>query len=581
KTYIGVDMDQVIVFDKSLQQRLQEYLDILSGHSILSVSNIKKEWAFFLELSIDVSGWQAIWKLPRLTCELYKISFPTIVLVYVEDIYFESLEALVKVLAVQDDISLPEKHKVSLIQLWPTKTQDKSVVLNLQSTANALDILRFFYHNLITPWDYEDDDTADWLGRHLESRLRLFYDLKNGVIPRTASEHIRSLLVEARRLQARREQLEIEIGNDDDLEMSNGDGENEKVEKLMELHVRITQIKNEMEILENPLMRNVILKQQKEWASKKGDADPKCWLISETSKPKDHVNFLKQVEQFYPNESFTFAVDLAATLMELVHTNILILNKSKYHLKSVAKFESGAIIKGIYEKQDTIIESQSEDLMLDISGEVVIENITLNASTPQCCVVVRNGKLILRNCNLIGDTTSSIHQGIIVLDGSQLEMMDCDITGFATAIVGNSGSKVFIRNSKVHDVNCGAKVYENCLITVQKSSFLNCKEYGFCVETDQIIENAKKVGGFDVLESVPDINFDDLNGENNGKGDVRINSGQRIIPIKDLFTNLNLTYGGEGECDSGDDEEMEVTNEEDLNNTVIEKTESDTLLHAS
>ncbi|GJQ82467.1 hypothetical protein Trydic_g14458 [Trypoxylus dichotomus] len=447
-------MDQVIVFDKSLQQRLQEYLDILSGHSILSVSNIKKEWAFFLELSIDVSGWQAIWKLPRLTCELYKICFPTIVLVYIEDIYFESLEALVKILAVQDDISLPDKHTVSLIQLWPTKAQDKSVVLNLQSTANALDILRFFYHNLIMPWDYEDDDTADWVSKHLESRLRLFYDLKNGVIPRTASEHIRSLLVEARRLQARREQLESEIGNDDDLEMHSTEETNKKVEILMELHVRIIQIKNEMEVLENPLMRNVILKQQKVSASKKGTAESKYWLMSETSKASEHISFLKQIEQFYPNESFTFALDLAATLVELVHSDVLILNKSKYNLKSVAKFESGAIIKGIYNKEDTIIETQSEDLMFDISGEVLIENVTLNASTPQCCAVVRNGKLILRNCNLIGDTTSSIHQGIIVLDGSQLEVLDCDIRGFATAIVGNSGSKVSMRNSKIHDVNC-------------------------------------------------------------------------------------------------------------------------------
>ncbi|GJQ82468.1 hypothetical protein Trydic_g14459 [Trypoxylus dichotomus] len=90
------------------------------------------------------------------------------------------------------------------------------------------------------------------------------------------------------------------------------------------------------------------------------------------------------------------------------------------------------------------------------------------------------------------------------------------------------------------------------------------------------MENTEKIGGFDVLKSIPDINFDELNGENNGKGDVIINNGQRIIPIKDLFTNLNLTYGGE--CNTDDDEEMEVGNEEELNNTVIEKTESNTKL---
>lgn len=492
-------MDQVIVFDKSLQQRLQEYLDILSGqNNVQPVSNLKKEWAFFLELCVDVSGWQAIWKIPRLTCELYKLPFPTIVLVYVEDIYFENLEALVKILAVQDDISLPDNHVVSLIQLWPTKAQDKSVVLNLQSTANALDMLRFFYHSLIMPWDYDDDDTSDWVSKHLESRLRLFYDLKNGVIPRTISEHIRSLLVEAKRLQAKREQLELEIGSDDDVDVNDSEVKNEKVEMLMNLHVRTIQIKNEMEILENPLMRNVILKQQKEIIPEKEAS--KYWLMCETNKVKDHIDFLKKVEEFYPNEFFGFSSDLATTLVNVNYTDVVLLNKLKYNLKSVAKFECGGIIKGVYEKDETIIESHSEDLMLDINGEVVIENLTLNASIPQCCIVIRRGKLILKNCSLIGDTKSSIHQGIIVLNGSQLDMMDCDIKGFATAIVGNSGSQISIRNCQIHDVNCGAKVYENCLITIQKSSFHDCKDYGFSIESDKIIDTVERVGSFDVLK---------------------------------------------------------------------------------
>lgn len=70
--------------------------------------------------------------------------------------------------------------------------------------------------------------------------------------------------------------------------------------------------------------------------------------------------------------------------------------------------------------------------------------------------------------------------------------------------------------------------------------------------------------------SIPDITFDELNGDNNGKGDVVINNGQRIIPIKDLFTNLDLTYCAKRETKS-DDEDMEVACEEELNNTIIEK----------
>lgn len=51
-----------------------------------------------------------------------------------------------------------------------------------------------------------------------------------------------------------------------------------------------------------------------------------------------------------------------------------------------------------------------------------------------------------------------------------------------------------------------------------------------------------------------------------------INNGQRIIPVKDLFANLDLTYSGKIEHRS-EDEDMDTANEDELNNTVIEKTE--------
>lgn len=158
-------MDQVIVFDKSLQERFQEYTDVLSDDSIVSVSTIQKKWAFFVELTVDPTGWQAIWKIPRLKCEDLKIPFPTIVLVHVKNVFCTELSALIKILAVQDDISLPDKHIVPLIQLWITKDQDSTVVLNLQSMANSLDMLRFFYTNVFMPWDHEEEDTTDWLSK--------------------------------------------------------------------------------------------------------------------------------------------------------------------------------------------------------------------------------------------------------------------------------------------------------------------------------------------------------------------------------------------------------------------------------
>lgn len=211
-------MDEVITFDKSLKQRLEEYNEVFSG-DFLSSTSIRKEWIYFLELLVDVNGWQALWKIPRLTCEQLEIPFPSVVLVLVLKVNFKNVNALVRILAVQDDISIPEKNIVPLMQLWPTKDQDKKIGINILATANALDMYRFFYLHVYMPWDRDEDENIDWKSNHLESRLRLYYDLKNGNIPRQTAEHIHSLLTTSRRLQNQRDLLEEELREHD---MENG-----------------------------------------------------------------------------------------------------------------------------------------------------------------------------------------------------------------------------------------------------------------------------------------------------------------------------------------------------------------------
>jgi len=59
----------------------------------------------------------------------------------VKYVIFQELQAVVEILAVQDDISLAEQHKVPLTSLYPTKIQENEV-LDIYGTANCLDQLR-------------------------------------------------------------------------------------------------------------------------------------------------------------------------------------------------------------------------------------------------------------------------------------------------------------------------------------------------------------------------------------------------------------------------------------------------------
>lgn len=346
-------MDEIIVFDKSFQERLQEYQDTLATHEVLAATQVKKEWSMYLELAIDPLGWQAIWKIPRIICEKFKISYPTIVLAYVDSIDFEQLTATVKILAVQDDIQLPEIHTANLTQLWPTKHQDDTVCLDMQATANALDMLRFFYNHLWRPWDVEEDDDSDWITKHLEVRLHLYYDMKLGLIPPNISEQFRSMLIEARTIQAKLDRLEEEMSDtelsDADL-LSEKEGMSERMEMLTDLHIRMAKLKTEVEIIENPVMRKFILKKQKaiEMATNRQKG---YWLVFKSLlNVEDHIEFLEKVKEVFPEKrEFKTALSIQDAMDSAGPNDVVVLNAGKHYVRSVGSMVEGGAMKGLYD----------------------------------------------------------------------------------------------------------------------------------------------------------------------------------------------------------------------------------------
>ena len=248
---------EIFTFDKSLQERQQEFTEILSSRGdVVPSSRIKTEWSFHVELVIEPVGWRALWKIPRLTCQDFEIHYPTIVIVEVEHVDFAELSALVRIVAVQDEIHLPEKYDVPLIELYPTKEQ-VNTVLDIGGTANCIDQIRFFFNYLWMPWDTDDDENCDWVTQHLETRVRLFFDMKRDVVNKETCDVIRTLVREGREIQAKIGRLEADIEDEEDEENMLDE---DKACQLMKLHFRMQQIKTEMEVMENPAMRDMLVR---------------------------------------------------------------------------------------------------------------------------------------------------------------------------------------------------------------------------------------------------------------------------------------------------------------------------------
>lgn len=207
-------------FDKSLLTRLQECRDVLqpaSDSAAVPASRVRSEWAYFVELQIEPAGWLAYWRMPRIICESFGIAYPTVVFGCVEAVAFGELRAHLLVTGVQDAaVRLPERHEVALVDLLPVREQENDA-LNIETTANCVDMLRFFYQHVWRPWDNDNDDDLDWATQHLERRIRFHHDLVARRLSRPLAVHVRALLAEALDVQQRREYLETDISDDEDV----------------------------------------------------------------------------------------------------------------------------------------------------------------------------------------------------------------------------------------------------------------------------------------------------------------------------------------------------------------------------
>ncbi|KAF5269822.1 hypothetical protein FQR65_LT05868 [Abscondita terminalis] len=562
-------MEYVITFNKTFQERLQEYTDILGGYEFLYISQIKEEFALFLDVTIDFNGWQAIWKISRSTCLNLNIEFPTLALVYVESICFRELTAIVSILKVQEEVEVAKKHCVPLIQLYPTEKQDESIGLNLLQTANAIDMLRFFYTHLLMPWD--DDSYENWFNEHLESRLHLLYDLRNGTIPKDMAANINGLLTEARHIDKKQQQL-TEIIDKVNLDLKQ---QSKEMQQVLEMKIRMMQIQNELQLFTNPLLRRYIISQAAEKEVIKESNQLTYWMVFEQRKITEVLSSLCQIRSDVENVEVKFQSNFATTLEEAKVNDKIFVYDEKYVFNNLGDLQEGGSIIGC-NKRLPILSSINEDIILDCQGELLLENLYIDVGTAQCGILVRSGTVSMKNCTIVGDYESSTQQGIIVLSGGTLKVEDCTLKGFFNAIVVNSGANLTMYNSIIDGVNYGLKFYDKSKVEIHSTAYRNCKKYGIFVERENCDMNM--IGHFDTLLGIEEIEIQNLSGENNGKGNVKINKKCQLEPISDLFSNPELDPtiihdddNEEEEVDEENDEEMDVSG----SNSVLDITAID------
>lgn len=261
------------------------------------------------------------------------------------------------------------------------------------------------------------------------------------------------------------------------------------------------EIRGEIEMYENPVFREILIKRQLNLEQSYKNKIQQIWVISEGGTADDYISFLQKIKNFYPTESLGFSTNLASRLEVAKSKDIFLLNESCHVINTTGALEEGGVLKGIGAQDKVVVTSFLDDVMLDfIDGEVLIENITIDAKSPQCAILIRRGTGTLKNCKIIGDGSSSTHQGIIVLDGAEVKMIDCEVSGFHTAIVGNSGAKISLENCNIHNSVVGIKLFDCCAANLKKVNIYDTQNYGILLETQNLSDGATKVGTFEIFD---------------------------------------------------------------------------------
>ncbi|KAJ6649971.1 Protein nessun dorma [Pseudolycoriella hygida] len=505
---------EVIQFDKSLMDRLKEAQNVLITDKRIPASRVIEEWGYHVELLIEPAGWQAIWKISRVICEELKIKYPTTVYGTVTNVLFKELKAIFSISAIQDDeIHLPEEHEVPLIDLWPTIAQENPAI-NIETTANCVDMIRFFFNNLWMPWDVDNDEDVDWPSKYLESRIRFSYDLKANMSSQLAS-HIRALLVEAQYIQRRREYLELDISDDEDLNEIKSD-----VADLMILHVRLTNIKHEIEMWENPKLRSVFEPLRFPPLSEGAISV----VIQDAAALSKHIQDLEKVREIVADEPVRLNNSLQECLMKCGASGSIYLGGGLHSIKFNENMDNSII--GLVpcdnsmelrlaedvanSKQSVILAKDYENVLLTLNGNVKFKNVVFDCRRVRIGILVRSGSAHFENCTFIGDNTSNTSTGILMMEHTTVSIENCVVKDFSTGISARGyscgswknsvGYSLLVNNSIIAAISTGIECSEYSSATFKDSKIVNAKHYGILATSQNITESKLLLSAIDQMK---------------------------------------------------------------------------------
>ncbi|CAG9559243.1 unnamed protein product [Danaus chrysippus] len=483
-------MVAVFTFTRSDNDILQELMRVFSTGRCTA----REQWSMQAELIVEPLGWDALWKLSKDFCKKFEVRYPCVAYITVTLVNFEDISANVDVLSVQHEaVTLPESIvNVPLIELWPTIKQREQCV-NAASTAEFIDIMRFFYDNIWMPWDDQDDKIL--LPNTIEDRMNLWMELHNGTIPNYIARSITLLRTSAINAHQKLQELDSSLCEGDFADDDDSLLPPNYISLCAELNARLDGLISKWTLYENPLIREQYLaKTMKKCQRNKSKKNVVAlWQGGDIAEFKNITRFL---ETRLTNDH-TLTITMSAEEALSLEPNEVVVCSKQYEIPEVSLSQitlcsiDGAMLKA----------SDMRSCLLMLNDECHIQDMTLHCSSVNTVIVMLSGTLHVKNCMLLDDSSnfqSDFAQGIVAMSGAKVILEDCTFENFYSGIVIHKGAQMELRNCLIEKCGVGIQIYSGAQVKLDGVIIEECTEQ--CIRCE--MENGIVKTEMDGLEMI-------------------------------------------------------------------------------
>ncbi|XP_059051877.1 protein nessun dorma [Achroia grisella] len=471
-------MPAVYTFSRSDNEILQELMRVFSS----SRGTAREQWSIQAELLVEPIGWDALWKLSKYFCKKFEVRFPCIAIVTVRSVDFESLSTCVDVQSVQHEtVSLPETvEDVPLIELWPTIVQREQCI-NVDTTAEFIDLLRFFYNDIWMPWDDDENDKV-LLPNTIQDRMQLWTEIHDGTIPNCVARSIILLRNSAITAHEKLKELdssicELEIPDEDDSLLPPG-----YLTQCAEMSARLDGLISKWTLYENPLIRNEYLpKARSKWQKNKNKKN--VVALWKGGSPFEFHDISKFLRSRLTNEH-TLTMTVSAEEGLSLEPEELVVCSKVYEVPEMPLSQiSMCSVNGSTLKSDDM-----RSCLFMLSEECRLQGLTLHCALVNTIIVMRSGTLHISDCTLLDDSENSqrdFAQGIVAMSGAKILLENCTFDNFYSAIVVHKGANVELRKCLIKKCDVGIQMYSGSTVDINNTKINNCTENCIRCEVDR------------------------------------------------------------------------------------------------